>query len=81
MLHAHGGYPVRYVPPKSRPLYEQVALIQRIALARCMAPAGPGMTWDEVAAQENIPKRTLQHFYKSSIQGAHHTERHRRRQP
>lgn len=53
-----------YWPPRSLPLYEQVNLLQRIAMARAT-----GSTWDEIAEIEGIPKRTLQHFYRSSIDG------------
>jgi hypothetical protein len=68
-----------YWPPRSRPLYEQVDLLQRIAIARCSL-AGPGLTWDEIAEAEGIPKRTLQHFYRSSIDGprVHGHKRHSR---
>lgn len=53
-----------YWPPRSLPLYEQVDLLQRIAVARAT-----GSTWDEIAEAEGTPKRTLQHFYRSSIDG------------
>jgi hypothetical protein len=53
-----------YWPPRSLPLYEQVDLLQRIAVARATRS-----TWDEIAEAEGVPKRTLQHFYRSSIDG------------
>jgi hypothetical protein len=69
---------VHYVPPKSRPLYEQVDLLQRIAVLRCSLPGESGMTWDEIATTVGVPKRTLQHFYRSSLDGACVTDRRRR---
>lgn len=62
-----------YWPPRSLPLYEQVDLLQRIAVARAT-----GSTWDEIAEGEGIPKRTLQHFYRSSIDGPRVLSRRRR---
>lgn len=65
MLRDEGGSrSLVYWPPRSLPLYEQVALLQRIAVARAT-----GSTWDEIAEVEGIPKRTLQHFRRSSIDG------------
>lgn len=55
-----------YIPPKSRPLREQVALLDRIVAAR----TSPLTTWESIAADEGIPKRTLQHFYWRAIDGA-----------
>jgi hypothetical protein len=52
--------------PPSRSLYEQVELLQRIVAAR----TSPLVTWDMIAADEGIPKRTLQHFYWRAIDGA-----------
>jgi hypothetical protein len=78
MLRDWGGTPLHYVPPKSRPLYEQVNLLRRIAVMRCSLPTRPGLTWDEIAAAEGVPKRTLQHFYRSSLDGANETDRRRR---
>lgn len=66
MLHDWGGAPEPYIPPKSRPLREQVALLNRIVAARI----SPLVTWDMIAADEGIPKRTLQHFYWRAIDGA-----------
>jgi hypothetical protein len=66
MLRDSGGTPRHYLPPKSRPLYEQVALLQRIGVARAVPLL---MTWDEIAAEEGIPSRTLQYFYKSALDG------------
>ena len=54
------------MPPKSRPLLEQVALAQRIVIAR---HGSPRMTWDEIAELEGVPKRTLQHFYSPWLRG------------
>lgn len=65
MLRDWGEPPQPYVPPKSRSLYDQMALLQRIVAARI----SPMMTWDLIAADEGIPKRTLQHFYKTAIDG------------
>jgi hypothetical protein len=59
---ATGGY----VPPKSRPLLDQLDLAYRIIAARL----GPERsTWDEIAAAEEIPKRTLQHFHRGWLEG------------
>ncbi len=69
MLHDQGGSRLYYWPPRSRPLYEQVALLQRIAIARVSYPGKVGLTWDEISEREGVPKRTLQHFYRSSIDG------------
>jgi hypothetical protein len=66
MLRDKGGYPDSYIPPKSRPLLEQVDLAFRIVAAR---NALPSMTWDQLAVVEGVPKRTLQHFYKSWLDG------------
>jgi hypothetical protein len=82
MLREWGGPPTPYfpyVPPKSRPLYEQVDLLQRIAILRCGPPGEHGMTWDEIADAVGVPKRTLQHFYRSSLDGAVVTGRRRRK--
>lgn len=66
MLHDRGGLINAYVPPKSRPLLEQVELAQRIAIAR----SGPAsLTWDQIADVERIPKRTAQHFFKAWMDG------------
>jgi hypothetical protein len=65
MLRDRGGPIDIYVPPKSRPLLEQVELAQRVAIAR----TGLSMNWEEIAGAEGIPKRTLQHFYKSWLDG------------
>jgi hypothetical protein len=55
-----------YTPPKSRPFLDQLDLAYRIILARL----GPEeATWDEIAAEEGIPKRTLQHFYRGWLEG------------
>jgi hypothetical protein len=55
-----------YVPPKSRPHLDQLDLAYRIIAARF----GPEpATWDEIAATEEIPKRTLQHFYRGWLEG------------
>jgi hypothetical protein len=54
------------VPPKSRPLREQVALLDRIVVARI----SPTTTWESIAAEEGVPVRTLQHFYRRAIDGA-----------
>lgn len=54
-----------YVPPKSRPLLEQVELARRIATAR----NGLSLTWDQIADVEGIPKRTAQHFFKGWLDG------------
>jgi hypothetical protein len=44
----------------------RVDLAYRIILARL----GPEeATWDEIAAAEGIPKRTLQHFYRGWLEG------------
>lgn len=64
-----GSRSLVYWPPRSRPLYEQVALLQRIAIARVSYAGKAGLTWEEIAQHEGIPKRTLQHFYRSSIDG------------
>ena len=66
MLRDSGGPPEPYIPPKSRPLREQVALLNRIVAAR----TSPLVTWDMIATDEGIPKRTLQHFYWRAIDGA-----------
>ncbi len=55
-----------YVPPKSRPLLEQIELARRIAMARS-APLS--LTWDQIAEVEGIPKRTAQHFFKGWLDG------------
>lgn len=70
-----GSRSLAYWPPRSLPLYEQVDLLQRIAVARAT-----GSTWDEIAEVEGVPKRTLQHFYRSSIDGPRiHSHRRRSR--
>jgi hypothetical protein len=66
MLRHEWGIIDGYKPPKSRALLEQVALAQRIAISRSVVPR---MTWDELAEEEGIPKRTLQHFYRSWLDG------------
>lgn len=48
------------------PLLQQVALAERIAVARNLRPR---MTWDEIAEAEGVPKRTLQHFYRRWLDG------------
>lgn len=58
--------PPSYLPPKKRSLLDQVELAQRIGVARIVRPRS---TWDEIARAERIPKRTLQHFYKSFRSG------------
>lgn len=55
-----------YVPPKSRPLLDQLDLAYRIIAARLSLEPS---TWDEIAAAEGIPKRTLQHFHRSWLEG------------
>lgn len=76
MLRVEGGSPsLVYRPPRSRSLYEQVNLLQRIVLFRSSVA---GLTWDEIAEIEGIPKRTLQHFYRSARDGAGVTGRRRR---
>ena len=65
MLRDRGG-PPSYLPPKKRSLLGQVELAQRIGVARIVRPRS---TWDEIARAERIPKRTLQHFYKSFWDG------------
>jgi hypothetical protein len=72
---ATGGY----VPPKSRPLLDQLDLAYRIIAARL----GPEQsTWDEIAAAEEIPKRTLQHFHRGWLEGVGApTKRRESRQP
>lgn len=55
-----------YIPPKSRPLLDQLDLAYRIIVAR-FAPEPS--TWDGIAAAEGIPKRTLQHFHQSWLEG------------
>ena len=55
-----------YVPPKSRPLLDQLDLAYRIIVARVSPEPS---TWDEIAAAEGIPKRTLQHFHRSWLEG------------
>lgn len=65
MLRDWGGPPEPYVPPKSRPLREQIELLNRIVVAR----TSPLTTWDMIAAEEGIPKRTLEHFYRTAIDG------------
>ena len=76
MLRDYGGSrSLVYWPPRSLPLYEQVELLQRIAVARATR-----MTWDEIAFELGVPKRTLQHFYRSSIDGPRvHGQRRRSR--
>lgn len=64
-----GGSRLYYWPPRSRSLKEQVELLERIGIARVSYPGKPRLTWDEIAKQEGIPKRTLQHFYRSSLKG------------
>jgi hypothetical protein len=66
MLRQEWGITDGYRPPKSRALLEQVALAYRIAVSRSVVPR---MTWDELAEEEDIPKRTLQHFYRSWLDG------------
>jgi hypothetical protein len=66
MLRDWGGTPEPYIPPKSRPLREQVALLDRIVVAR----TSPLATWESIAAEEGVPLRTLQHFYRTAIDGA-----------
>jgi hypothetical protein len=61
MLRFEGGPPKTYISPKKRPLFDQIALAERIVLARVLRPP---MTWDEIAQDEGVSKRTLQHFYK-----------------
>jgi hypothetical protein len=65
MLRETGG-PPSYLPPKKRSLYEQLELARRISDARIFRPRS---TWDEIAEAERIPKRTLQHFYRSFQSG------------
>jgi hypothetical protein len=60
MLRDRGG--ADYLPPKKRSLLDQVELAQRIGIARTIRPRS---TWAEIALAERIPKRTLQHFYRS----------------
>lgn len=67
MLRDWGGPPHKdYVPPKSRSLLDQLDLAHRILAARFRAEPA---TWDAIAAAEKIPKRTLQHFYRSWLDG------------
>jgi hypothetical protein len=66
MLRENAANPDGYRPPKSRPLLEQVDLAYRIVVARYSPPR---MTWDQIAAEEGIPKRTLQHFFRSWLEG------------
>jgi transposase len=65
---------VPYFPPKSRSGAEQSDLAERIVVAR-----GAGMTWDEIAAMEGVPKRTLQHFSRGWQRGSPAADRARRR--
>jgi hypothetical protein len=65
MLRNWGGPPEPYIPPKSRPLREQVALLDRLVVARI----SPLATWESIAAEEGVPVRTLQHFYRTAIDG------------
>lgn len=66
MLRDWGGTTEPYIPPNSRPLREQVALLNRIVAARM----SPLTTWESISAQEGVPVRTLQHFYRRAIDGA-----------
>lgn len=66
MLRDWGGTHEPYIPPKSRPLREQVALLDRIVAAR----VSPLTTWESISVEEGVPVRTLQHFYKTAIDGA-----------
>ncbi len=62
MLRVWGDTPDS-TPPCSRPVYERVLLAQRIALARTgIEPLAA--TWDQLAAETGVPKRTLQHFWR-----------------
>jgi hypothetical protein len=79
MLRENAANPEGYRPPKSRPLLEQVDLAYRIVVAR-YSPSP--MTWDQIAAEEGIPKRTLQHFFRSWLEGVGApTERQRTLRP
>jgi hypothetical protein len=55
-----------YIRPKSRPLLGQLDLAYRIIATRFSPEPS---TWDEIAAAEGIPKRTLQHFHRSWLEG------------
>ena len=47
-------------------MLDQLDLAYRIVAARY----GPeSSTWDEIAAVEGIPKRTLQHFFRAWLRG------------
>lgn len=66
MLRERTSTPSDYIPPKSRPLLDQLDLAYRIIAAR-LSPEPS--TWDEIAAAEGIPKRTLQHFHRTWLEG------------
>lgn len=66
MLRETTHLPDDYIPPKSRPLLDQLDLAYRLVIARCSPEPS---TWEDIAKVEGIPKRTLQHFHRTWLEG------------